>query len=356
MSTNVTRLQNEMKNRKIPAILVSDIVNVQWLTGFSGSSGYALVTQDSGAFITDSRYTIQAQVEVSDLEVRWYSSATSLEEFLLEVAQGLKISDLKFEDSISYAISKKWQESFKGISMSPADDILKSLRMIKTPDEVARIKRACELADQCLQHVTRMLQPGVSEFDIDLDIEFFFRRNGATASFSPIVASGPNSAKPHAHATERKLEKGDFVTLDLGAKLDGYCSDITRTFVIGEASDRHREIYDQVLAAQEASIHAIKPGTPCKDVDAVARQVLAQRDLAQYFGHGLGHGLGRAVHDPGSLSLRSADTVAAGQVWTVEPGVYIDGFGGVRIEDDVFVTEQGPEILTSFPKGLTVLS
>ncbi len=354
--TNVDRLQSAMRHRDIPAILVSDITNVQWLTGFSGSSGYVLLTQNDGVFITDSRYAIQAQVEVSDLETRWYTSATSLEEFLSEIATGMQIEALRFEDSISYAVASRWQREMSKFIWEPADDVIKSLRMIKTADEVARIKKACELADECLKHVSRMLQPGVSEFDIDLDIEFFFRRHGATASFSPIVASGPNSAKPHAHATDRKLENGDFVTLDLGAKLDGYCSDITRTFVIGAASDRHREIYEQVLLAQEASIAAIKPGVSGKSVDQVARDVLDQKGLAQYFGHGLGHGLGRAVHDPGSLSLRSTDTIAAGQVWTVEPGVYIDGFGGVRIEDDVLVTETGVEILTAYPKGLLVMS
>jgi len=345
-----------MRERNIPAILVSDITNVQWLTGFTGSSGYVLLTQTDGAFVTDSRYSIQAQVEVSDLETRWYTSATSLEDFLTEIATGLKIEALRFEDSISYAVASRWQREMSKFQWEPADDVLKSLRMIKTPDEVARIKRACELADECLKHVSRLLQPGVSEFDIDLDIEFFFRRNGAVASFSPIVASGPNSAKPHAHATDRKLESGDFVTLDLGAKLDGYCSDITRTFVIGTASDRHREIYDQVLLALETSTAAIKPGLTAKSIDGVAREVLDRKGLAQYFGHGLGHGLGRAVHDPGSLSMRSADTIAVGQVWTVEPGVYIDGFGGVRIEDDVLVTENGVEVLTAFPKGLTVMS
>jgi len=356
MTNQISRLQSAMRQRGIPGILVSDIINVQWLTGFTGSSGFVLLTQDDGAFITDSRYAIQAQVEVSGLETRWYASGTTLEEFLTEVATGLKMESIRFEESVTYATAMRWQKEMTKFEWQPLDDVMKSLRMVKTDDEIARIKEACKLADACLRHVERLLQVGVSEFDIDLDIEFFFRRNGATSSFSPIVASGPNSAKPHARPTERTLQNGDFVTLDLGAKLDGYCSDITRTFVIGEASNRHREIYDQVLAAQLASIAAIKPGVTGKSVDAEARRVLDEKGMAQYFGHGLGHGLGRAVHDPGSLSIRSTDTVSVGNVWTVEPGVYVDGFGGVRIEDDVVVTESGAEVLTFYPKELMVLS
>jgi Xaa-Pro aminopeptidase len=200
-----------------------------------------------------------------------------------------------------------------------------------------------------------MMQPGVSEYDIQLDLEFFIKRQGAEVAFAPTVVSGPNSAKPHGKAGERKLEVGDFVTLDLGAKKDGYCSDITRTFVIGEASERHKEVYGQVLAAQVAAIEALKVGTPANEPDSLSRSILAEKGLDQYFGHGLGHGLGRAVHDYGGLAPSSKDTIEAGQVWTVEPGVYIEGFGGVRIEDDVHVTAEGPQILTHFPKELMVL-
>jgi Xaa-Pro aminopeptidase len=200
-----------------------------------------------------------------------------------------------------------------------------------------------------------MIQPGVSEYDIGLEIEFFFRRSGAEVGFAPIVASGPNSARPHAHPTERKLAVGDFVTLDIGCKLDGYNSDMTRTFVVGEASDRHREIYDLVLKAEVECIEMLKPGANGRDVDGRAREILDEKDLAKYFGHSLGHGLGRAVHDYGRLHISADQPIEVGQVWTVEPGVYIEGFGGVRIEDDVLVTENGPKILTHYPKDLRIL-
>ena len=163
----------------------------------------------------------------------------------------------------------------------------------------------------------------------------------AELAFDPIVVSGNRSARPHGRASEKLLESGDFVTLDLGANLDGYCSDITRTFLVGKASDRHREVYGQVLKAQIAAIEAIKPGAIAKDVDGVSRKVLDEKGLAKYFGHGLGHGLGQVVHDGGSLNSSSETVLAEGQVWTVEPGAYIEGFGGVRIEDDVVVTSDG---------------
>jgi Xaa-Pro aminopeptidase len=208
------------------------------------------------------------------------------------------------------------------------------------------MRAACALADACYTHVLRMIQTGVTEYDVALDIEFYFRRSGAELAFSPIVVSGERSARPHGVPSEKKLEKGDFVTMDFGAKLDGYCSDLTRTVVVGEASDRHKEVYEAVLAAQLAAIEGIRPGMQTKDVDAIARDILAEKGLAEYFGHGLGHGLGSVVHDVGRMGPTATDVVEVGQVWTMEPGVYIPGFGGVRIEDDVMCTKSGPEVLS----------
>jgi Xaa-Pro aminopeptidase len=227
--------------------------------------------------------------------------------------------------------------------------------MVKTSEEITKMRAACALADACYTHVLRMIQVGVTEYDIALDIEFYFRRHGAELAFSPIVVSGERSARPHGIPSEKKLEKGDFVTMDFGAKLDGYCSDLTRTVVVGEATDRHKDVYEAVLAAQMAAIEGIKPGMQTKDVDAIARELLAEKDLAQFFGHGLGHGLGSVVHDVGRMGPSATDVVEKGQVWTMEPGVYIPGFGGVRIEDDVVVTETGCEVLTHSPKHLQVV-
>ncbi len=355
MNQFLERVRGKMKDEGVDALLVSDILNVHWLTGFTGSSGYALVTADSAVFITDSRYTIQAGQEIDGLEVVWFQRPQTFEGFLAEQCSRVGVSKLAFETSITFATWHAWKEKVAGVEWVPSPDVLKPLRMVKTADEVAKIKEACAITDKCLEHLTRMIQPGVSEYDIQLDLEFFIRRSGAEIAFDPIVVSGPNSARPHGKATEKKLEVGDFVTIDLGAKKNGYCSDITRTFVIGKADDRHREIYGQVLKAQVAAVDAITAGKAASEPDRLSREILDEKGLAQYFGHGLGHGLGRAVHDYGGLGPNSKDTIETGQVWTVEPGVYIEGYGGVRIEDDVHVTPNGPELLTHFPKELMVL-
>jgi Xaa-Pro aminopeptidase len=200
-----------------------------------------------------------------------------------------------------------------------------------------------------------MIQPGVSEIDICLDLEFFIRRQGADIAFPSIVVSGNRSARPHGKPSEKKLEVGDFVTMDFGARVKGYNSDITRTVVVGEATQRHRDVYDAVLETQLGAIDAIRSGAMAKDVDAGSRACLGKYDLAKYFGHGLGHGLGLIVHDGGRLSASSDNVIAPGQIWTIEPGVYIEGFGGVRIEDDVLITEDGVEVLTHSPKEMMIL-
>ena len=350
--SNLQRLQSALAQSDLKGLLVSDLTNVQWLTGFTGSFGYCLVTPDSAAFVTDSRYTIQAQEQVHGFDLLSFGTPRRLEDVLLERIHALGLASLGFEGTVLYSTYDRWQTILTDIELVLEPGLLKPLRMIKTPEEIAKIQAACQLADATMEHASRMIQKGVREFDIHLDIEFFIRRNGAQLGFEPIVVSGPNSARPHGKATERPLQEGDFLTIDLGAQLDGYCSDITRTFVIGTATDRHQEIYHLVNRAKEESTAKLIPGTPAKDVDAHARAVLNEKDLAQYFGHSLGHGLGRVVHDPGGLGQSSPDTIAVGQVWTIEPGVYIEGFGGVRIEDDIHVTEQGPVSLTHFTTEL----
>jgi Xaa-Pro aminopeptidase len=353
--TNLERLRAKMAEKGVDALFVSDIHNVYWLAGFTGSSGFCLVTKDQALFLTDSRYAIQSELEVSDLDVRWYGSPVTFKEFFTQALKDLGVSKLHFETSVKYSQWQAWTKDFPDVEWTASPSVLTPLRMVKTPGEVEKIREACRLAESCLSHIQRMIQPGVTEYDILLDLEFFLKRNGAIPSFDPIVASGPNSAKPHATPSERKLESGEFLTIDMGAKLDGYCSDITRTFVVGQASDRHKEVYNQVLKAEVESINAIKPGKTCGEIDAFSREILDEIGLAKYFGHGLGHGLGIEVHDYGRLGRGSKDVIEPGQVWTVEPGVYIEGFGGVRVEDDVVVTEDGVEVLTTFPKELTCL-
>jgi Xaa-Pro aminopeptidase len=354
--SNLQRLRQRLTEKGLDAALISNIDNVRWATGFTGSSGLVVMSQNDGVFITDSRYDQQAREQVQGLDVYIYGNPQTMAQAAKLHAEQYGIGSLAFEsEHVSFASFKNFEKEFNGISLEPVEGLAGPLRMVKTADEIAKMRAACALADACFTHVLRMIQTGVTEYDVSHDIEFYFRRSGAELAFSPIVVSGERSARPHGVPSEKKLEKGDFVTMDFGAKLDGYCSDLTRTVVVGEASDRHKEVYEAVLAAQLAAIEGIRPGMQTKDVDAIARDILAEKGLAEYFGHGLGHGLGSVVHDVGRMGPTATDVVEVGQVWTMEPGVYIPGFGGVRIEDDVVVTEAGCEVLTHSPKHLQVV-
>lgn len=355
MADTLTKLREVMAREGLPAMMVSDPTNVAWLTGFSGTFGRAIVTPTDAIFVTDSRYTLQAQEEVKSMPAVSFGSPTDGDVFTGEEARKLGVTALGFEAATTtYAAWEKIAGKI-GVDLIPAKDILAELRMIKSEEEIAKVREACGVSDACFEHVIRMIQPGVTEYDIALEIEFYTRRQGADVAFPSIVVSGERSARPHGKPSEKKLEVGDFVTMDFGARVGGYNSDMTRTVVVGEATDRHKEVYETVLEAQLEALHAIRPGALAKDVDRMAREILATRDLAKYFGHGLGHGLGRLVHDTGRLSPSSEDVIQPGQIWTVEPGVYIPGFGGVRIEDDVVVTETGIEILNHSTKELLVL-
>lgn len=352
---NVARLRKKIVEVQVPALLMTDMTNVRWLTGFTGSYGWVILTPNDGALLTDGRYTIQAREEVEGLDVRTFVTPQTMIQLLDAVAEEMGVKQIAFERSVSYATYDDWRKKLKNLELIDSEDLVAPLRMVKSRAEIEKVEEACALADACMTHVIRLLQPGVSEYDIGLDIEFFFRRQKAGIAFPPIVASGPNSARPHARPTERKLERGDFVTLDFGATIDGYSSDITRTFVIGHASERHEQVYGAVLEAQIAAIEAIQPGGDGQEIDRVARDTLAKYGLAEAFAHSLGHGLGRAVHDYGRLGPGHEQPLEVGQIWTIEPGVYLEGFGGVRIEDDIVIEAEGARVLTHSPKELTVL-
>jgi Xaa-Pro aminopeptidase len=352
----LSNIRTEMSRQGISALLVSDLSSVAWLTGFTGSAGKILIAPASALFITDSRYTTQASAEVQNMPVASFSSSVGADRFLAEKAKELQITELGFEKpSLTYAAFESLGKHLDEIALVPVEPIFESLRRVKSLSEIEKVRVACQFADQAFTYILDRIEIGRTELDIHLELEFYIRKHGHQLAFPPIVVSGENSAKPHGRASDRVLRAGDFVTMDFGASIDGYNSDLTRTVLMGKADERRREIYDQVLKAEVAAIEAIKPGVKAKDVDALARTVLDEVGLAKYFGHGLGHGLGRLVHDSGRMSAMSEDVFEPGQIWTVEPGVYIDGFGGVRIEDDVVVVEGGVEVLTHSPKKLIEL-
>lgn len=351
--TNVERLQDALAELEIPAVVISNMPAIFWLTGFTGSFGLAVVTRDSGVFLTDSRYTIQAAEQCNDLPVDSFRSPQKAEEFLADHVARLGISKLAFDrNQVSVATLEKWTSALSGVELQPTNDPIDDLRMIKSAEEVAKVRHCCGISDQALEMLITKARPGVSELELFWAFEDFLRQHSATSAFDPIMISGLKTARPHGNPGEKLLEKGDLITFDLGACVDGYNSDITRTVVLGPASDQQREMYEQLLKAQCACVEAMKPGVNGRDVDGLARTILDEKNLAIYFGHGLGHGLGALVHDTGRLSSTVDQDIKVGQIWTIEPGVYIEGFGGMRIEDDIVITENGCDVLTAFPKHL----
>lgn len=350
---NIERLRESMTERDIPAIVVSSLPAVYWLTGFTGSFGLALVTPESGVFLTDSRYTIQAGEQCQNLPVDSFRSPQKAEQFLAEYVTKLGVTKLSFDrNHVTVATLEKWRAAMPEVELTPVEDPVDDLRMIKSAEEIARVRHCCGISDKALEHLLTQVRPGVTELELLWSFEDFLREHSATSAFDPIMISGQRTARPHGSPSDKRLEKGDLITFDLGACVDGYNSDITRTIVLGAASPRQRETYELLLKAQCACIDAMKPGMNGRNVDGLARQILDEKDLSQYFGHGLGHGLGALVHDSGRLSSTVDQTIEVGQIWTIEPGVYIEGFGGMRIEDDIVITEDGCEVLTAFPKHL----
>jgi Xaa-Pro aminopeptidase len=351
------RAAERLAEREADLLLVTDLVNVRYLTGFSGSNGAALVGPDQRTFITDFRYLTQATDEVFEE----FHTEIASSDLLAGVAAALpdrRPLRLGFDDA---HVSVKALEHLRelvgdGVELVPASGLVEELRAIKDPDEIERIRAAARLADAALREVLEKGLAGRTERDVALDLEFAQRRMGAEAvSFPPIVAAGSHGALPHARPRDVEIPRGTLVVIDWGAQLDGYCSDCTRTFATGELDPRDREVYDLVLLAQEKALAAIRPGPTGKEVDAVAREIITAGGHGEHFGHGLGHGVGLEVHEGPRLAKSGTEALAAGQVVTVEPGVYVPNAVGVRIEDLVHVTGDGHEVLSGLPKDLTVV-
>lgn len=335
-------------------LLVTNTGNLFYLTGFTGSFGALLLTPDAERFLTGGIYATQASHEVSDIPVVVNPTLTEFSETVAEVAHAWGVRTLGIESGVSVAWLQGMRKPMRkvGIRLKPIGAPVEKLRRVKDADEIARLRTAAHLADATFEHIQRLFQPEVVEWDIAMEIDFYIRRQGAYPAFDTIVVSGERSALPHGKPSERHLQKGDFVTVDFGARLDGYCSDLTRTVVIGSASPEHRRLYTAVLDALNRALDAMRPGVKGKQIDAIARQTIDSYGLGDYFVHSLGHSLGIAVHDGAGLSYREKQPLEAGMVLTVEPGVYVPDFGGVRIEQDVLITDDGCELLTHAPVEL----
>lgn len=351
----LARLRQAMAAGKLEAALITNGHNRRYLTGFTGTSGYVLVTADKSYFLTDFRYMTQAAAETSGYEI--VEHKPNPWETVKELLAKSQVGQLAFEQAdVSYGTYRKLGDALPGISLVPADQLVEKLRMIKDESELAVIAEAAELADRTFEWIKGKLRPGVSEKEIALEMEMFMRRNGATSSsFDTIVASGERSALPHGVASDRKLAANEFVKLDFGAYYKGYCSDLTRTVVLGKPSAKHKEIYDIVLEAQLNVLDKLRPGMTGVEGDALARDMIEKAGYGDRFGHGTGHSFGMEIHEAPRLS-RLCDTVLEpGMTMTVEPGIYLPGFGGVRIEDDIVMTETGIRLLTHAPKTFTII-
>ncbi|WP_110932342.1 M24 family metallopeptidase [Paenibacillus bouchesdurhonensis] len=354
-NSRVSRLREAMKQNRLEAIWITGDINRQYLSGFTGSSGYVLVTLDKSYLLTDFRYMTQAAEQAAGFDIVEHgpSVAQTLKELLAEQ----KISELGFEEEkVVFSTYRAYEEDLHPVKLISVAGLVEGLRVYKDDDELELMKQAAILADQTFMHMLNVLRPGVTERDMALEIEIFMRRQGATSScFDTIVASGERSALPHGVASDRVLQSNEFVKMDFGALLNGYCSDITRTVMLGKPTPKHREIYDIVLEAQLHTLQQLRPGMTGREADALARDIITRYGYGEQFGHSTGHGLGMEVHEAPRLSKLSDDILRPGMVVTVEPGIYIPGFGGVRIEDDVVITEDGCRRLTESSKEFTVI-
>ena len=351
MSTanRIERLRGTFAGQELDALLISSSENRAYFSGFRGSAGYLWITPSDTMLATDSRYTEQAKGQALDYRVVQISSG--LDWFKTAAAES-GARRIGFEDgSVTVALYNSLGEQLK--SLDPAPELVpiggtaSQLRAVKEPDELAIIQRAIDLADIAMETVGARLRPGMTERDVSWQLEQCMREQGADAlSFDTIVASGPNGAKAHHKPSERRLEMGDSVVIDMGALYDGYCSDITRTFVLGKASDQFRKVYDTVLAAQETAEATARAGMSGSDVDGLARAVIAEAGYGDAFGHSLGHGIGIAVHELPGVGPNSHGVIEDGMVFSVEPGIYLTGWGGVRIEDLVVMEADGARVLT----------
>ena len=346
----IRNLKQLMKREGVAALLVTRREDVRFLTGFTGSAGSVLVAAGKPWLITDFRYMVQAGQQTAG--VRIHIQKKDFPSALTEAASRSKAATIWFDES-SLTIDGLNRLRKTGLSLKGHHDLVGELRKTKDEQEFKHLLKAIRRAEESLRELKKFIRPGVRERDLALRLEFLMREKGAhKAAFDSIIASGNNGAMPHAGVTDRRIKQGDLVTIDFGAEAEGYFSDITRTYCVGKPSPRQREIHALVQTAQSAAIKAVRPGMTCKAADAAARDIISAAGHAEHFGHGTGHGIGLMVHEAPSLSPLSKDGIAEGMVFTVEPGVYIPGWGGVRIEDMVRVTGKGAKVLTTLPREI----
>lgn len=369
MNKRYDRLSKIISDNRLDGVILTDGYNIHYLSGYKGHTGCMLILDGEKYILTDSRYTEQVSIEALDFKCMDIGldgySKTILK--LMEANDKCKTKDnsltkfkIGFEnDDISYKQYKAFSDSFGHIAeLVHLDNKISSLRMIKDDYEIECIAKAESIGDEAFNHIIEFIQPGMTEKQVALELEYTMKALGASGiSFDTIAASGPNSSLPHAVPTDRALQDGDFLTMDFGCIVDGYCSDMTRTVYIGEEPDKKQfDVYATVLKAQREALKLVKPGVKCSDIDACARKIIADAGYGDYFGHGLGHSVGLYIHEEPRCSRKCDTILDVGMTMTIEPGIYLPGEFGVRIEDLVVVTEDGYRNLTFSEKNLFLLA
>lgn len=349
-----SRLRAAIRKRRDDALLVTSFTNVSYLTGFTGDDSYLLVTADGATLVTDPRYTTQLEAECPGLPLRVREPGERMLPTTAGLVDSAGIDRLAVEASaLSVGAFHKLDELLDGVTLAPAEGLVEGLREIKDRTEIEAIRVAGQVAKRAYDVVRAAWTPEATERDVARELEYQARRFGGEGlSFDAIVAAGPHSALPHARPRDVAVGSADFTLIDWGVWVDAYASDLTRMVLTKPPTAKLKKVYQTVLDAQLAAIDAIRPGVTCESVDAVARELIAKRGFGKRFGHGLGHGLGREVHEAPTLGRNQGKELRPGMVVTVEPGVYLPGWGGVRIEDDVLVTKTGYELLTDVPKAI----
>ncbi len=357
MNINFNKLTDILDKKQIDAILVSDGYNMRYLSGFTGATGYLLITRNSRHLFTDSRYTLAAKAQAPDYEVTEVDGGRNYDILINNVIRDEKLETIGFESNvIKYSTYMRLKEKLNAKALFPLNDELTKLRRIKTPEEIEKLRRAEHIGDIAFSEVLHHIKPGITELELAAKLEYIMKVNGGEKlSFETIIASGINSSKPHAEPSDKKIEKGDFVTMDFGCVYQGYHSDMTRTIVVGKANEEQKKIYEKVREAQQAVLDMLHPGLSGKEYDKVARDIIYAAGYEGCFGHGLGHSVGLEIHEDPRFSMTEEEIIQPGMVITVEPGIYVEGFGGVRIEDMVAVTESGCDNLAHSPKELIEL-
>jgi len=357
MNERIQKLRNALADgeKEIDAYLIlniesSDRINQRYLIDFDSSLGCTLIMEDRVVFLTDSRYFDAAREELKQPELKKIDSrpVETTAELINELELGAVAID---ENDVSLGRFKKLKGLLEGTGIVQLDGTLREIRRKKSSEELELHQKAADIADRAFSHLLDFVEPGISEKDVALELEFFMRKNGADCvSFDPIVAVGPRSAQPHAHPGKEVIKSGELLLVDMGAKYGGYCSDLTRTVYFGEPTEKVKEIYQLVLEAQQTGLRELGPGMSGRAVHEKAAEVIEEGGYGDNFDHGLGHGVGLEVHEGPRLSETSEDTLEPGMVVTVEPGIYLPGWGGIRIEDMVRVTEEGCERFSHAPK------